>query len=156
LGRAIIPRLHRLRVDRRFQRLWIVPLGLGSIRRFSVHDPSPTISPRFPRRPPSASEAFRHSVTSHHSRFAQPREPNRFTSFGPERRPIVRGSWDPGLIGREAPDSVAILEPLSFHRMTNFQTEDEFDVLVIGAGHAGTEAAVAAARLGARVALVTS
>lgn len=40
--------------------------------------------------------------------------------------------------------------------MTNFLTEDDFDVLVIGAGHAGTEAAVAAARLGARVALVTS
>jgi len=34
--------------------------------------------------------------------------------------------------------------------------EAEFDVLVIGAGHAGTEAAVAAARLGCRVALVTS
>jgi len=34
--------------------------------------------------------------------------------------------------------------------------ETEFDVLVIGAGHAGTEAAVAAARLGARVGLVTS
>jgi tRNA uridine 5-carboxymethylaminomethyl modification enzyme len=34
--------------------------------------------------------------------------------------------------------------------------EDEFDVLVIGAGHAGTEAAVAAARRGARIAIVTS
>jgi len=34
--------------------------------------------------------------------------------------------------------------------------EAEFDVLVIGGGHAGTEAAVAAARLDARVALVTS
>ena len=34
--------------------------------------------------------------------------------------------------------------------------ETEFDVLVIGAGHAGTEAAVAAARLGARIGLVTS
>jgi tRNA uridine 5-carboxymethylaminomethyl modification enzyme len=34
--------------------------------------------------------------------------------------------------------------------------EAEFDVLVVGAGHAGTEAAVAAARLGSRVALVTS
>ncbi len=34
--------------------------------------------------------------------------------------------------------------------------EAEFDVLVIGAGHAGTEAAVAASRLGARVGLVTS
>src|SRR5881628_3183522 len=34
--------------------------------------------------------------------------------------------------------------------------EVEFDVLVIGAGHAGTEAAVAAARRGARTALVTS
>lgn len=38
--------------------------------------------------------------------------------------------------------------------MPNF--ESSFDVLVIGAGHAGTEAAVAAARLGASVGLVTS
>ena len=36
----------------------------------------------------------------------------------------------------------------------NFETE--FDVVVIGAGHAGTEAAVAAARRGASVGLVTS
>ena len=34
--------------------------------------------------------------------------------------------------------------------------ETEFDVVVIGAGHAGTEAAVAASRLGARVGLITS
>src|SRR6202163_1829612 len=34
--------------------------------------------------------------------------------------------------------------------------EAEFDVVVIGAGHAGTEAAVGAARLGARVGLITS
>lgn len=34
--------------------------------------------------------------------------------------------------------------------------ESEFDVLVVGAGHAGTEAAVAAARAGCRVGLVTS
>ncbi|MGI8548307.1 MAG: tRNA uridine-5-carboxymethylaminomethyl(34) synthesis enzyme MnmG [Gemmatimonadaceae bacterium] len=34
--------------------------------------------------------------------------------------------------------------------------ESVFDVLIIGAGHAGTEAAVAAARLGASVGLVTS
>src|SRR6267154_4960839 len=34
--------------------------------------------------------------------------------------------------------------------------ETEFDVVVIGAGHAGTEAAVAAARLGLRVGLITS
>src|SRR6266576_4811796 len=36
----------------------------------------------------------------------------------------------------------------------NFETE--FDVVVIGAGHAGTEAAVAATRIGARVGLITS
>ena len=36
------------------------------------------------------------------------------------------------------------------------QLEAEFDVLVIGAGHAGTEAAVASARRGARTALITS
>src|SRR3954463_16608938 len=34
--------------------------------------------------------------------------------------------------------------------------ETEFDVVVVGAGHAGTEAAVAAARLGARVGIITS
>ncbi len=31
----------------------------------------------------------------------------------------------------------------------------EYDVIVVGAGHAGTEAAAAAARLGARVVLLT-
>jgi tRNA uridine 5-carboxymethylaminomethyl modification enzyme len=35
-------------------------------------------------------------------------------------------------------------------------TELDLDVIVVGAGHAGTEAAVAAARLGARVGLITS
>src|SRR5512142_1643159 len=34
--------------------------------------------------------------------------------------------------------------------------EAHFDVIVVGAGHAGTEAAVAAARAGATVGLVTS
>src|SRR5262245_63314589 len=34
--------------------------------------------------------------------------------------------------------------------------EQTFDVIVIGAGHAGTEAAVAAARLGAQVGIITS
>src|SRR3954466_727680 len=34
--------------------------------------------------------------------------------------------------------------------------EETYDVIVVGAGHAGTEAAVAAARLGCRVGLVTS
>ncbi len=35
------------------------------------------------------------------------------------------------------------------------QYPKSYDVIVIGGGHAGTEAAHAAARLGARVALVT-
>ena len=39
---------------------------------------------------------------------------------------------------------------------THPDVETHFDVLVVGAGHAGTEAAVAAARLGARVGLITS
>src|SRR5947207_11259095 len=36
------------------------------------------------------------------------------------------------------------------------RNEADVDVIVVGAGHAGTEAAVAAARIGARVALITS
>ena len=39
---------------------------------------------------------------------------------------------------------------------TEWEMESVFDVLVVGAGHAGTEAAVAAARLGARVGIITS
>src|SRR5918997_1989948 len=37
-----------------------------------------------------------------------------------------------------------------------FSPEAEFDVIVVGGGHAGSEAAVAAVRVGARVALITS
>jgi tRNA uridine 5-carboxymethylaminomethyl modification enzyme len=40
--------------------------------------------------------------------------------------------------------------------LRSVSVEGEFDVIVVGAGHAGTEAAVAAARRGARVALITS
>src|SRR5262245_15576728 len=40
------------------------------------------------------------------------------------------------------------------HRRSHF--EADFDVIVVGAGHAGTEAAVAAARAGGRVAIITS
>ena len=39
---------------------------------------------------------------------------------------------------------------------TSRAQEADFDVIVVGAGHAGTEAAVAAARVGARVAIITS
>lgn len=40
--------------------------------------------------------------------------------------------------------------------MSTMSSEDDFDVIVIGGGHAGTEAAVMAARAGAQVALITS
>lgn len=40
--------------------------------------------------------------------------------------------------------------------MSGESFEVQFDVVVVGGGHAGTEAAVAAARLGARVGLITS
>src|SRR5437868_5484422 len=43
---------------------------------------------------------------------------------------------------------------MSVHRPSTL--EATFDVVVVGAGHAGTEAAVAAARCGATVAIVTS
>ena len=43
---------------------------------------------------------------------------------------------------------------MSYH--ASHAAEADFDVIVVGGGHAGTEAAVAAARLGARVGLITS
>src|ERR1051326_7166928 len=39
---------------------------------------------------------------------------------------------------------------------STLRTEADLDVIVVGAGHAGTEAAVAAARTGNRVAIITS
>jgi tRNA uridine 5-carboxymethylaminomethyl modification enzyme len=39
---------------------------------------------------------------------------------------------------------------------STLRTEADLDVIVVGAGHAGTEAAVAAARTGSRVAIITS
>lgn len=60
-----------------------------------------------------------------------------------------------GVAPRASRDPPSAFLYLSFMSHTA-SLEAEFDVIVVGGGHAGTEAAVAAARLGARVALVTS
>ena len=61
------------------------------------------------------------------------------------------------MIGSTTPDSVAPdSSALDSATPDSASLEATFDVIVIGAGHSGTEAAVAAARMGASVAIVTS
>ena len=61
------------------------------------------------------------------------------------------------MIGSTTPDSVAPdSSALDSAAPDSASLEATFDVIVIGAGHSGTEAAVAAARMGASVAIVTS
>ncbi len=43
-----------------------------------------------------------------------------------------------------------------YHIMNRMSGTYDFDIIVIGGGHAGTEAALAAARMGAKTALLTS
>ena len=50
--------------------------------------------------------------------------------------------------------AVAIIDPMT--NSTSPTIQYDYDILVVGAGHAGTEAALAAARMGARVALLTT
>src|SRR4051812_50126620 len=65
-----------------------------------------------------------------------------------------RGMW---LLGERVAVDIEVSRVAAIlHAMTAPAYEAEYDVIVIGAGHAGTEAAVAAARRGARTALVTS
>src|SRR4029077_8329646 len=51
-------------------------------------------------------------------------------------------NFDPGILLRYKPNSMS-------------ETRESFDVIVIGGGHAGCEAAAAAARIGAKTVLIT-
>src|SRR5450759_1599958 len=80
------------------------------------------------------------------------------TRSAPRNRQTIGGFYRFGDVSRETFRQWGVFDPcprLRYKRASEVKMQARFDVVVIGGGHAGCEAAAASARVGAKTALVT-